>query len=95
MMINVGAAFGMMGFSFVTQRIGPRPAFAISLVAAMLSTAMVFLYLDAFHHVFLMVPVMGFFQLSLFAGYAIYFPELFPTHLRSTGSNWSAWHSSS
>jgi len=28
---------------------------------------------------------MGFCQFSLFAGYAIYFPELFPTHLRSTG----------
>jgi MFS-type transporter involved in bile tolerance (Atg22 family) len=25
--------------------------------------------------------------LSLFAGYAIYFPELFPTHLRSTGTS--------
>jgi hypothetical protein len=30
---------------------------------------------------------MGFFQLSLFAGYAIYFPELFPTYLRSTGTS--------
>jgi hypothetical protein len=30
---------------------------------------------------------MGFFQLSLFGGYAIYFPELFPTHLRSTGTS--------
>ena len=30
---------------------------------------------------------MGFCQLSLFAGYAIYFPELFPTHLRSTGTS--------
>ena len=30
---------------------------------------------------------MGFFQLSLFSGYAIYFPELFPTHLRSTGTS--------
>jgi MFS-type transporter involved in bile tolerance (Atg22 family) len=30
---------------------------------------------------------MGFFQLSLFAGYAMYFPELFPTHLRSTGTS--------
>jgi len=34
-----------------------------------------------------MVPVMGFCQLSLFAGYAIYFPELFPTRLRSTGTS--------
>jgi hypothetical protein len=29
--------------------------------------------------------VMGFCQLALFAGFAIYLPELFPTRLRSTG----------
>ena len=34
-----------------------------------------------------MMPIMGFCMLSLFAGYAIYFPELFPTHLRSTGTS--------
>jgi hypothetical protein len=34
-----------------------------------------------------MVPLMGFFQLALFGGYAIYFPELFPTRLRSTGTS--------
>jgi MFS family permease len=34
-----------------------------------------------------MVPIMGFCQLSLFGGYAIYFPELFPTRLRSTGTS--------
>ena len=32
-----------------------------------------------------MIPLMGFCQLALFGGYAIYFPELFPTRLRSTG----------
>ena len=32
-----------------------------------------------------MLPIMGFCQLALFGGYAIYFPELFPTRLRSTG----------
>ena len=30
---------------------------------------------------------MGFTQLSLFGGFAIYFPELFPTRLRSTGTS--------
>ena len=29
--------------------------------------------------------MMGFAQLSVFAGYSIYFPELFPTRLRGTG----------
>jgi hypothetical protein len=32
-----------------------------------------------------MLPLMGFATLSVFAGYAIYFPELFPTRLRGTG----------
>jgi len=34
-----------------------------------------------------MSGVMGFFQLALFAGFAIYLPELFPTRLRSTGTS--------
>jgi hypothetical protein len=29
---------------------------------------------------------MGFFTTSLFGGYAVYFPELFPTRLRATGT---------
>jgi hypothetical protein len=34
-----------------------------------------------------MIPLVGFCQLALFGGYAIYFPELFPTRLRSTGTS--------
>ena len=34
-----------------------------------------------------MSALMGFFQLALFAGFAIYLPELFPTSLRSTGTS--------
>ena len=30
---------------------------------------------------------MGFCQLALFAGFAVYLPELFPTRLRSTGTS--------
>ena len=32
-----------------------------------------------------MIPVLGFCNLSVFGGYSIYFPELYPTRLRSTG----------
>jgi hypothetical protein len=32
-----------------------------------------------------MLPVFGYLTLGLHAGYAIYFPELFPTRLRGTG----------
>jgi len=86
-MINVGAFFGIYAFSLVTHVIGRRPAFAISFVLAMLSTALAFWKMQTITDVFWMIPLMGFCQLSLFGGYAIYFPELFPTHLRSTGTS--------
>ncbi len=82
---NVAAFFGIYGFSLLTNVVGRRPAFAASFMAAGLSTAFVFWNMKNFSDVFWMIPLMGFCQLSLFGGYAIYFPELFPTRLRSTG----------
>jgi len=32
-------------------------------------------------------PILSFFTLAPFGGYAIYFPELFPTRLRTTGTS--------
>jgi MFS family permease len=87
MMLNVGAFCGMYAFGVVTQRIGRRPTFAIFFVLAMISTAIVFWTLGNLNDVYWMMPMMGFCVLSLFAGYAIYFPELFPTNLRSTGTS--------
>ena len=44
---------------------------AIAFVAAMLSTAYTFWNLDSFSDIFWMIPLMGFFQIALFGGYAI------------------------
>ncbi len=85
--INLGAALGMLGFGALSQRIGRKRTFALAFLAAFVTTVSVFWYLQDFWQVWVMVPVMGFCQLSLFAGYAIYFPELFPTRLRSTGTS--------
>jgi MFS family permease len=87
LMINLGAFFGIYGFSVLAQRIGRKPTFMIGLGASFLSTVAVFWFLQDFWQIFIMVPIMGFCQLSLFGGYAIYFPELFPTRLRSTGTS--------
>ena len=32
------------------------------------------------------LPIFGFFTLGMHAGYAVYFPELYPTRLRGTGT---------
>ena len=94
---NIGAFFGMYMFSYLSERIGRRPTFAICLIGALVSTAATFSFLSArsimvdgrpiFVDVFWLIPLMGFWQLSIFGGYAVYFPELFPTYLRSTGTS--------
>jgi len=83
---NTGAFFGVYSFGLLAQRYGRKPAFAVSLVAAMTSVMATFWFLRGFGDLWL-VFVMGFGTLSVFGGYAIYFPELFPTRLRSTGTS--------
>jgi MFS family permease len=84
---NFGAFWGVYAFTHVTAITGRRKAFAVTFVAAMASTAFTFWFLNDFSDIFWMIPVMGFCQIALFGGYAIYFPELFPTRLRSTGTS--------
>lgn len=87
MVQNLGAFFGVYGYGIVAQRIGRRPAFAISFILAMGSVASTFWFLRDFKDIFILVPLMGIGTLAAFGGYAIYFPELFPTRLRSTGTS--------
>jgi MFS family permease len=84
---NAGAFFGIYAFARITDVVGRKPAFAISFVLAAISTAFTFWFLNEFWQIFVFIPIMGFCQLALFGGYAIYFPELFPTRLRSTGTS--------
>jgi MFS family permease len=84
---NAGSFLGIHAFTWLTARTGRRRAFAVSFVAAMLMTAFTFWQLKEISQIFWMIPLMGFTQLALFGGYAIYLPELFPTRLRSTGTS--------
>ncbi len=84
---NAGAFFGIYAFARITNVLGRKPAFAISFVLAAAATAATFWFLETFWQIFVLIPIMGFCQLALFGGYAIYFPELFPTRLRSTGTS--------
>jgi MFS family permease len=87
MMLNLGGFFGIYCFSLVTQRLGRRRTFAIAFVIAAATTIQLFWLLQRPSDIFWMVPMLGFGVLAPFGGYAIYFPELFPTWLRSTGTS--------
>jgi MFS family permease len=85
--INVGAFFGMSGFSWLASRIGRKPAFVITIIAAAASVALVFKEMETRTDIIWMNVLMGVCMLALFAGYAVYLPELFPTRLRATGTS--------
>ncbi len=82
---DVGSFFGMMTFTLVASFVSRRMAFLGALLLSMFATMFVFASLKSPTDAYWMLPIMGFTQLSVFAGYSIYFPELFPTRLRGTG----------
>jgi MFS family permease len=82
---DVGAFFGMMTFTFVATYVGRRVAFLGAYILCLITTIFVFNNLRSGSDAYWMLPMMGFAQLSVFGGYSIYFPELFPTRLRGTG----------
>jgi MFS family permease len=82
---DVGAFLGVMTFTLVASFVGRRLAFLGAFLLCLATTIFVFNGLKAGSDVYWMLPMMGFAQLSVFGGYSIYFPELFPTRLRGTG----------
>ena len=82
---DVGSFLGMFCFTFAATYWGRRKAFLWAFVLCLVTTVFVFNCLRSGVDAYWMLPMMGFAQLSVFGGYSIYFPELFPTRLRGTG----------
>ena len=83
----IGAAIGMSLFTKLAISLGRRTAFFIGFSAALLSTLYVYYNMSTPQDAYWMMPLMGGCQLAVFAGFAIYLPELFPSSLRSTGTS--------
>ncbi len=82
---DVGSLLGMVAFTFAAARFSRRTAFLGAFLLCFVVVSFVFYSLKTAADVYWMLPLMGFATLSVFAGYSIYFPELFPTRLRGTG----------
>jgi MFS family permease len=83
----LGAAVGMWLFTQLATRTGRRPAFAIGFTLALALTAFSYWKMETPTDAYWMMPLMAAGQYGLFAGFAIYLPELFPSSLRSTGTS--------
>jgi MFS family permease len=86
---TAGAAVGMVCFGPLSARFGRRATFAMMHICALVITVIICWVpsaMGSYGLLLCLLPIFGFFGLGIHAGYAVYFPELFPTHLRATGS---------
>lgn len=86
---TAGAGAGMLAFGPIAARLGCRGTFALMHgMAAILTPAVCWLpsAWGGYPLLLVLLPVFAFFAQGIHAGYAAYFPALFPTHLRATGS---------
>jgi MFS family permease len=83
---DLAGMLGIGAFTWLTARVGRRPAFAAAYLLGLGATVFVFTQLRSGADSYWMMPILGFGVSSVFGGFAIYFPELFPTRLRSTGT---------
>ncbi len=87
---TLGGGLGLVLFGAIAMRWGRRRTFIFYHLGAFLAVVVLFQGLVArgapAWALALMLPVFGFLTLGMHAGYAVYFPELYPTRLRSTGA---------
>ncbi len=82
-----GGALGLLSFAPLANRLGRRGAFAFYHVGAGILAPITYLGGFPYATTLALLSLMAFFVLGMHAGYAIYFPELFPTRLRATGAS--------
>jgi MFS family permease len=85
MVWSLGGIAGYIGFGFIADLIGRRATIVFYSVGAIVSGLVLYLALPTYEPYYpFVLPVFGYFVFGTFSGFAIYLPELFPTHVRST-----------
>jgi MFS family permease len=85
MLWSLGGVFGFCCHGFIADLIGRRFAVMLYSSGTIVAGLTLYLGLSGFEPWYpIVLPIFGFFIFGVFAGYAIYLPELFPTQVRST-----------
>lgn len=83
---TIGMALGLLAFGPICVRLGRRRTFILMQLLSLVVVPITCYLPTTYTQLLVMLPIFGFVTLSIHAGFAIYFPELFPSHLRSTGA---------
>jgi MFS family permease len=82
----VGMGAGFLCVGPLAERIGRRGMFLLMHLCAAAIVPVTCYAPHTYGQMLALLPVFGFFTGGIHAGYAVYFPELFPDHLRATGA---------
>ena len=82
-----GGGAGLLSFGPLCARFGRKPTFIGFHIMGLLIVPVVCFVPQTYAQMLFILPFFGFFTLGMHSGYAIYFPELFPTHIRATGAS--------
>ncbi len=82
----IGWGAGMFSFGPLCVRLGRRATFILFQALSLVVVPLTCYGPSTFSQLLFLLPLYGFATVAIQAGFAIYFPELFPSHLRSTGA---------
>jgi len=86
MIWSLGGIAGYIAFGFIADIVGRRPTVILYAVGTISAALTLYLGLTSYEPYYpVVLPIFGFFVFGTFTGFAVYLPELFPTHVRSTG----------
>jgi len=83
---DVGGFLGILTLTVLANHVRRRVSFTTVFLGGFVSVAVAFLTLHQEWQAYVMLPVVGFFTIGVMGGFVIYFPEIFPTRLRSSGT---------
>ncbi len=86
LLATTGGGLGLLLFGPLAERWGRRPAFLFYHLGGLAIALITFQLIHGCLTLAIVLPIFGFLTLGMHSGYAIYFPELYPTRLRATGA---------
>lgn len=84
---TTGGGLGLLAFGPLSAWFGRKKTFIGFQLLALMIVPITCFVPQSYFQLLMILPFFGFLTLGMHSGYAIYFPELFPTHLRATGTS--------
>lgn len=86
---NLGAAAGYLLWGPIADKIGRKPTFLIYILLSLGFTPLFMLWAPNATWLMICGALAGFGTLGIYSGFTVYYPELFPTRVRGTGTTFA------